>query len=590
MAENTRLKELQADMKKTNEFVEGAKGRFDQIDRRFDSMESLLHSLVQSMDSWKQQTESSPPRFKESTSGIPIVESVNFGQNPHKTIKVDFPHFDGSDALDWIFKAERYFKYFEIQDPQRLMIASVHLDGDVLPWFQMMEKSGRIPTWSIFAKAVEAQYGPTQFECPRSQLFKLTQQGLGGKLEEYNQKFLALANRTEEIPEAALLDCYLGGLLPELKRDVLLQRPPTVLHAMSIARLFTDMATTGFSAMKNSTGSGNIPKAIVPYTGARSNPSATGLGGGKSNLPPLLPTPKMPPIKKMTAAEMQIRREKGLYYTCDAKFTPTHRCPNKQLMLLQSEGESNEEEDETPEIIEADATLHHLSLYALRGTQGPATIRFQGTIQGTTVQILLDGGSSDNFIHPRIVAHLRLPIEEATPIRVLGGTGGKILKSAEEVRDVGIQINGHTIFLTLYVLPITGTDVVMGADWLETLGAHIADYSTSTIKFLQDGEWIALTGFRGPTVISAQFHHLSRLQQVEAVAEYFMLERIIDESEQGTVEHQGAPEELTNLLHRFAKVFENPHGLPPSRGHEHRIDLLPGTGPVRVRPYRYPVS
>lgn len=40
-------------------------------------------------------------------------------------------------------------------------------------------------------------------------------------------------------------------------------------------------------------------------------------------------------------------------------------------------------------------TLHHLSLQAYHGTSGKCT---SGSIAGTTVRILLDGGSSDNFI------------------------------------------------------------------------------------------------------------------------------------------------------------------------------------------------
>lgn len=51
-----------------------------------------------------------------------------------------------------------------------------------------------------------------------------------------------------------------------------------------------------------------------------------------------LPTPAskpQQPIKKLTAAEMQLRREKGLCFPCDEKFTWNHKCPNRQLMILQ---------------------------------------------------------------------------------------------------------------------------------------------------------------------------------------------------------------------------------------------------------------
>jgi len=44
------------------------------------------------------------------------------------------------------------------------------------------------------------------------------------------------------------------------------------------------------------------------------------------------------------------------------------------------------------------------------------------------------------------------------------------------------------------------------------------------------------------------------------------------------------------LLHKYQAVFQSPHGLPPSRTHNHNILLLPNSAPVRVCPYRYPHS
>jgi hypothetical protein len=57
-----------------------------------------------------------------------------------RAVKLDFPRFDGKHVLDWIFKAEQFFDYYNTPDSERLLIASVHLDSDAVPWFQMIQR------------------------------------------------------------------------------------------------------------------------------------------------------------------------------------------------------------------------------------------------------------------------------------------------------------------------------------------------------------------------------------------------------------------------------------------------------------------
>ena len=46
--------------------------------------------------------------------------------------------------------------------------------------------------------------------------------------------------------------------------------------------------------------------------------------------------------------------------------------------------------------------------------------------------------------------------------------------------------------------------------------------------------------------------------------------------------------DLHKILDRYACVFAEPVGFPPSKLEDHRIHLLPGSIPPNIRPYRYP--
>lgn len=48
------------------------------------------------------------------------------------------------------------------------------------------------------------------------------------------------------------------------------------------------------------------------------------------------------------------------------------------------------------------------------------------------------------------------------------------------------------------------------------------------------------------------------------------------------------PLDLQTMVEEFRGVFNMPMGLPPARDRDHAINILEGSNPVSVRPYRYP--
>ena len=92
-------------------------------------------------------------------------------------------------------------------------------------------------TWSELTRALESQFGPSPFDCPMAELFKLQQTG---SVSDYYLKFMSLANRSLGLSNEALLNGFISGLNPDIRRDVVAMCPPTLLHAVALAKLFEE--------------------------------------------------------------------------------------------------------------------------------------------------------------------------------------------------------------------------------------------------------------------------------------------------------------------------------------------------------------
>jgi hypothetical protein len=190
----------------------------------------------------------------------------------------------------------------------------------------------------------------------------------------------------------AFLDCVLSGLQIDIKRDVMALSPTNIQKVVALAKLFEEKyAAQPKIKYPQHSYKGPNPNSIYP---SRNNPTTcktdppTNTHPPKTSLPPLLPTPNQKPmsIKNISPAEMQIRRDKGLCYFCDEKFSHAHRCPNRRLMMLQLTKEDEEETqdpdppDDLNQGFADDDNQHHLSLNAMKGNNGVGTIRFTGRV------------------------------------------------------------------------------------------------------------------------------------------------------------------------------------------------------------------
>jgi len=57
--------------------------------------------------------------------------------------------------MTWLYKAEKLFTLYNTLDEQKVVIATIHFEGKVLSWFQLLEKAHQVPDWLSLSTAIQ---------------------------------------------------------------------------------------------------------------------------------------------------------------------------------------------------------------------------------------------------------------------------------------------------------------------------------------------------------------------------------------------------------------------------------------------------
>ena len=144
-------------------------------------------------------------------------------------------------------------------------------------------------------------------------------------------------------------------------------------------------------------------------------------------------------------------------------------------------------------------------------------------------------------------------------------------------------MQGHIFSVNLNALPLGDCELVLGTQWLRTLGLIQSDFLAMSMQFLHLGTTVTLFGMHPTNLTLQEGDHFFR----KAVRKGILLQIMSLSSGTSSSQQQCDPL-IEKLPIEFASVFDTSSSLPPYRGHEHQILLNEGTALICQRPYRYP--
>ena len=467
-----------------------------------------------------------------------------------KPPSMDFPEFLGDNPKFWQARSEDYFAMFDTDPDLWIAVAAMQFKGDAARWLSSVQHKFVRATWEEFCSAVVLRFGKNQHRTLVRKLYHLRQTG---SVVEYVSAFSALMDQlTAYEPDPDMLHYttrFIDGLKPDVRLIVAVQQPPDLDTAYTIALLQEEVGE-GESEL-------NSPTYRRPSSSQSSRQSRT-------STPQAEPARAAPEQDKLSALKAY-HRAKGLRFVCGEKWGKDHKCNTTvQLHVVQemldfcASGPLSSDSDDS------DSDLMVLSAETQSSSKVARAIRLNCQVAGRKVVFLLDSGSSHSFLSSSLAGQWpqAVPLLNEQKVRIAGG--GHLL-CTHMIPQCLWTADGHEFKSDFKILLLNFYDGIIGMDWLSAIGTMQVNWQQKWLSFHRQGHLVFLQG-EPPAEFECTVVELQLVQPHT-------------ESE--------LPEEIRQILDKFAVVFDTPSGLPPRRACDHKIPLMEGAQPVRIRRYRH---
>lgn len=408
--------------------------------------------------------------------------------------KMKIPLFRGDDAYGWIVRTERYFKLNRVEEEEKLDAVVIALEDQALNWYQWWEEQNTDLTWDAFKEALVRRFQPGLVQNPFGPLLSVKQTESVMKYREQFEREAAPLKREERV---MLKGIFLNGLKEEIQAELKLHGECTLDEMMDRALLLEEKNTAmkkGGARVEEKKESKEKGKPWSRWTAPQwekggNRSKSEGQGGDKGGN-----EKKSEESGRLSQAELRERSKKGLCFKCGEKWGHEHVCKLKHYKFqLVEDSESEKEvkwdttEGEAEEVPVLQIKKLRLSMRSKEGLTSNRSFKTVGLVGGKEVLVLIDCGASSNFISKQLLDELKITKWD-TPEYMVELGNGECVKSQGVCKNLEVIIQGVPITQHYFLLELGGTDLVLGMDWLESLGDIKANFRTLSLKWEKKGK------------------------------------------------------------------------------------------------------
>ena len=192
---------------------------------------------------------------------------------------------------------------------------------------------------------------------------------------------------------------------------------------------------------------------------------------------------------------------------------------------------------------------------------------------------LVDPAATHSFASKPFLDHFQIETQPLEGRMRVSLPAGDPLFSDRVVRDSRVLIGGQEFPADLIALDMRDFDVVLGMDWLSRHRATLDCYKKE-VKLHRPGKLeVKFRGLRRE-LSSSMISTMAAQRMLHKGCQGY-LAYVVETGKEGTLVNE------ISIIREFPNVFpDDIAGLPPEREVEFTIDLIPGTEPISIPPYR----
>ena len=134
-----------------------------------------------------------------------------------------------------------------------------------------------------------------------------------------------------------------------------------------------------------------------------------------------------------------------------------------------------------------------ISCNALEGITTTQTVKIEGNIKKKKVIVLIDPGSTHNFIHCKVAKELNCFLYPTLEFQVMVANGGTI-NCFGKYHNIKLTMGEYVLNFPMLSIPMGGVDVVLGVQWLQSLGTIAFNFQEIFLRFFLEGKEVELQG------------------------------------------------------------------------------------------------